>query len=159
MCTNKERILWSRTTFLNIQCDAGLGDEWYISFNTYSSLPKPKIRTPKSALYLSSIYPLVCAGNCHVISGTGMLFLLDLRSQTSSVVFSIVRYINNSELFVNLTKRFLGMVLYYFQRSIIFKQLTACTSGMHKFTKSQEPFQNSRRQKGNVSSIVSTHTF
>jgi hypothetical protein len=57
---------------------------------------------------------------------------------------------NNSELFVNLIKHFLGMVLYYFQRSIIFKQLTACTSGMHKFTKSQESFQNSRRQKGNM---------
>jgi hypothetical protein len=68
MCTNKECIRWSRTTFLNIQCDAGPANEWYISFNTYSSLSKPDIRPPKSALHLSSSYPLVCDGNCHVIS-------------------------------------------------------------------------------------------
>lgn len=84
------------------------------------------------------------------VLGTTVLFLLDLSSQTSSVVFSIVCYINNYEQIVKLIKHFLVMILYYFRISIIFKQLTACTSGMHNFTKSQEPFQNSRRQKGNM---------
>ena len=84
-------------------------------------------------------------------------FLLDLRSQTSSVNFRNVCYINNSELFVNLIENFLGLVLYCFQRFIIFKQLTTCTSGMHKFTKSQEPIKILGAKRVTCSSKVSIH--